>query len=405
MTVSWMLFDLNSFFASCEQQENSTLRGKPVAVVPTLTDSTSVIASSYEARKYGIKTGTNVGEAKKLCPGLIIKLGNHKLYTEYHHKIIKAVHEIIPIEKILSIDEVACKLIGREQSLEAAKQIAIKLKAHVKATVGSEINSSIGFGPNILIAKMASDMQKPDGLILIPKEKILEKLGPLPIEAISGVGQQMKHKLNLKGHFIISDLLKVSEQQLKKQWGSILGLRIAKELRGEDLSWRASATKKSVSHQHVLPPELRNFESSYQILLKLLMKAAFRLRTEKLKTGSLTVLIKFLDGTRHEKTIQFQHSDESYFLAHKLKECWHAYHIKKPLRVAVVLADLSEGFNQLSFFDDPKNPRRDKALDSINSKFGKNTLFLAQTMDVLSHGKTKISFNHIPQKDDEFENV
>ena len=405
MTVKWMLFDLNSYFASCEQQENPSLRGKPVVVIPTLTDSTSVIAASYEAKKFGIKTGTNVGEAKKMCPGLILKQASHKLYTDYHHRIIKAVGEIIPVEKVLSIDEVACKLIGREQSIEAAEQIAKKLKAHVKRTVGSEINSSIGLGPNILIAKIASDMQKPDGLVIIPKEKILEKLGPLPIEVISGVGSQMKHKLNLKGYFIVSDLLKVSEQELKKQWGSIIGLRIARELNGEDLSWRPKTAQKSLSHQHVLPPDLRNFDSSYKIVLKLLMKAAFRLREEKIKTKSLAVYVKFLDGTRYEKIVSFQESNETYFLANKLKDIWHLHKNKKPIKVAIVLGNLTEGFDQLSFFDNPEKARLDQALDSINSRFGKNTLFLANTAEVLSHAKTKISFNHIPKSDDEFEDL
>ncbi len=403
MTVRWMLFDLNSFFASCEQQENPALRGKPVVVVPALTDSTSVIASSYEARKYGIKTGTNVGEAKKLCPGLILKHGNHKLYTDYHHRIIKAVHEIIPIDKVLSIDEVACKLIGREQSVEAAFALAKKLKAHVKSTVGSEINSSIGFGPNVLVAKMASDMQKPDGLVIIPKEKLLEKLGPLPIEAISGVGPQTKHRLNLKGLFLISDLLKISEHQLQLHWGSIYGLRIAKELRGEDLAWRAETSQKSLSHQHVLAPNLRNFESSYEIALKLLMKGAFRLREEKLSSSQLSVSVKFLDGTRFENSVTFQNTDETYSLSHKLKEIWHNQIHRKPVKVAIGLHQLSDGPDQLSFFDNPRNAKLDMALDSINSKFGKNTLVLAKTLKVLSEGKTKISFNHIPKADDDFE--
>ncbi len=405
MTVRWMLFDLNSFFASCEQQEDPQLRGKPVVVVPALTDSTSVIASSYEARKFGIKTGTNVGEAKKLCSGLILKHANHKLYTDYHHRIIKAVDAIIPIDKVLSIDEVACKLIGREQTVDAAFQLAKKLKAHVKTVVGSEINSSIGFGPNILIAKIASDMQKPDGLVIIPKEKILEKLGPLPIEAISGVGPQTKHKLNLKGYFIISDLLKISEHQLQQHWGSIHGLRIAKELRGEDIAWRNESVQKSLSHQHVLAPELRNFESSYEIALKLLMKGAFRLRDEKLNAGTLSISVKFLDGTRYEKSVTFQQTDETYFLSHKLKEIWHDQKNRKPVKVAIGLGQLNDGPDQMSFFDNPRNAKLDTALDAINSRFGKNTLFLAKTLDVLSQGKTKISFNHIPNSEDEFEEI
>lgn len=403
MSLRWMLFDLNSYFASCEQQEDPTIRGKPVIVVPTLADSTSVIASSYEARKFGIKTGTRVGDAKKMCPQVIIRHGNHKIYTEYHHKIIAAVNEIIPIDKVLSIDEVACKLMGSQQTFAAAEHLAKKLKAHVKHKVGSEINSSVGIGPNILLAKIASDMQKPDGLVIIPREKILEKVGPLPIEVISGVGVQMKHKLNLKGYFIVSDLLKISEQELKKHWGNIAGLRIAKELRGEDLLWRAESVQKSLSHQHVLPPQLRNFESSYQILLKLLMRGATRLRDERFKAGKLSIAVKFMDGSYFENSVSFQPTFETFVLAENLQKIWHNQKNKKTIKVSVTLGDLAHGPEQMSFFDSPKNSKLDVALDAINNRFGKNTLFLANTKDVLSFGKTKISFNHIPSADDEFE--
>ena len=149
--LKWLLFDLNSYFASCEQQADPSLRGKPIAVVPMITDSTCVIAASYEAKKFGIKTGTRVGDAKKMCPGLILKTGNHKLYTEFHHKIIKAVEDVLPIKKVLSIDEVACEFIGREREYETAKAIAQKMKDHVRAVVGSEIKSSVGIGWRLIL--------------------------------------------------------------------------------------------------------------------------------------------------------------------------------------------------------------------------------------------------------------
>ncbi len=405
--VKWILFDLNSFFASCEQQEDPRLRGRPVAVVPSLTDTTSVIAASAEAKKFGIKTNTKVSDAKKMCPGLILKSGNHRLYTEYHHRIIKAVEEILPIKKILSIDEVACELIGRERDLEAAKKIAQSMKDHVRKVVGSEIKSSVGVGPNVLIAKIASDMQKPDGLVIIPKNQILEKIGPLPIEAISGVGRQMKYKLNSKGYFKISDLMNVSEQELKKNWGSIWGLRIARELKGEDLSFRASTPQKSISHQHVLPPDLRTLNQSFQVMLKLLMKAMMRLRKEKTKTCGLGIYIKFYNQERFENSITFSETDDMQFMNQQLKKLWEPveknFANKKPLKVAVVLTDLTVGPAQMSFFDNPKSTNVNQALDLINSKFGANSLFIASTKNVLGSGKTRISFNHIPDLNEDFD--
>jgi DNA polymerase-4 len=408
--LRWILFDLNSFFASCEQQQDPSLRGKPVAVVPTLADSTSVIAASYEAKQKGIKTGTKVGDAKKMCPGLILKTGNHRLYTEFHYKIVKAVEDVLPIKHILSIDEVACELIGKEREVETAKKLAQQMKDYVRQQVGSEIKSSVGIGPNILIAKMASDMQKPDGLVWVRIPEIAEKLGPLPIDAIPGVGRQMKYRLNQLGYFKVADFLKVSEHQLRKHWGNIAGLRIAKELQGVCLSYRERTQQKSISHQHVLPPQLRTTSQAFQVLLKLLIKALARMRTEKQKATQVSIYVKFMGQERFEKSISFTESDDNAFYIQQVKNLWPAsydyrFHQGQPFKVAVVLSGLSdERAQQLSFFDDPKKTQINQVLDLINDKFGNNTLYVASIHDVMDSGKTRISFNHIPKLTDEFEN-
>jgi DNA polymerase IV len=403
--LKWLLFDLNSYFASCEQQADPSIRGKPVVVVPSLTNSTSVIASSYEARQFGIKTGTKVGDAKKMCPQLILRTGNHKLYTEFHHKIIAAVEEVLPIKKVLSIDEVACELIGREQVYETAQKIAQQMKDHVRSLVGSEIKSSVGVGPNILIAKIASDMQKPDGLVMVPTYQILQKIGPLPIQDLPGVGHQMKIRLNAKGYRTIADFIKAPEHELRKHWGSIWGLRVARELKGEDIPYNKNPNQNSMSHQHVLPPVLRNVDNAFQVVTKLLMKAAARLRDEKMKCHRLSVYVKCLDGTRFENTVYFSETHDTYFLVAQLKKLWRIERNKKPLKVAIALSDLTDGPVQMSLFDSPKSNGINLALDKVNSRFGANSLYLASTTEVLGSAKTRISFNHIPKLSDEFDEV
>src|SRR5215831_21296068 len=110
--VQWLFLDLNAFFASCEQQENPVLRGRPIIVVQTLTDSAVAIAASYAAKAFGIKTGTLVRDARRLCSAVVAVQANHRLYTEYHERILKAVDTCLPVEKVCSIDEMACKLMG-----------------------------------------------------------------------------------------------------------------------------------------------------------------------------------------------------------------------------------------------------------------------------------------------------
>lgn len=401
--LKWLLFDLNSFFASCEQQEDPSLRGRPVAVIPTLADSTSVIAASYEAKKMGVKTNTSVRDAKKLCPGIVFKTGNHRLYTHYHHRIVKAVEEVLPIKKVLSIDEVACELIGKEKAYEQAQRIAQQMKDHVRQVVGSEIKSSVGIGPNILIAKIASDMQKPDGLTIVDTADILKKIGPLPIEAMPGVGRKMKPKLNSKGYFTIADFMKAPDYQLRKHWGSIWGLRIARELAGEDIPLQKNVNQHSLSHQHVLPPALRSSDKAFQVATKLLLKACARLREEKMKTSRLSVYARLLDGSRFENTVGFSETDDSYFLTHQLKSLWRLSLKQRPLKVSVVLSELTHGPAQMSLFDNPRSQNINLALDTINSRFGPNTLYMAHTQPVLSSAKTRIAFNHIPRLTDEFD--
>ena len=163
--------DLNSFFASVEQQLHPEYRDRPLAVVPTHADTTVCIAASYEAKALGIKTGTLVGEAKKICPGIILVEGNHGVYAEYSQKIATAVDRCCPVAHTPSIDEMVCQLMGREQEPPRARQIALAIKQAIRSDVGETLRCSIGMAPNRYLAKIASDMQKPDGLIgLLPSQ-------------------------------------------------------------------------------------------------------------------------------------------------------------------------------------------------------------------------------------------
>lgn len=175
--MRWLYIDFNSFFASVEQQLNPRLRGKPVAVLPLMTDSTSAIAASYEAKAYGIKTGTPVWEAKKLCPQIQLVMANHENYVRAHKKIIAVIEEhCLPVDAVCSIDEVACKLKGKEQLPEQACKLARFIKATIAQHVGEYVRCSIGIAPNRFLAKTAGDMQKPDGLTVLLPETLFEQL-------------------------------------------------------------------------------------------------------------------------------------------------------------------------------------------------------------------------------------
>ena len=402
--IKYLLVDLNSFFASCEQQDNPKLRHKPIAVVPMITDSGTIIASSIEAKRKGVKTGTKVGEAKRLCPGIIFIEGHHRRYTEYHHKIVQAVNEVCPVEKVLSIDEMACELIGREMIESNAIEIAKKIKRHILQTVGECLTTSIGLGPNIMIAKMASDLVKPDGLVSVPVEKIGQTFDHLPIEIISGIGPNMKRNLNARGFHTVGQLRSLSPQQLRTVWGGVVGLRLGEELAGRNIPRHETATK-GMSHEHVLPPNLRNPQGATEILLKLATKLSARLREGNQKCKSLSVHIKDQYGLDSlEKSISFSDNNDTFFILQQVKKMTQSGVPERPVKVGVSITGLSNANEeQLSLFADPKTQKLGHIMDVINKKFGANTLVPGETLDVVDHAKVKISFNHIPKLSDEFE--
>jgi DNA polymerase-4 len=204
--VQWLFPDLNAFFASCEQQENPALRDKPVIVVRTPTDSAVAIAASYTAKGFGIKTGTLVREARQLCPDVITVQANHRLYTDYHDRILKAVDTCIPVEKVCSIDEMACRLMGTERQVPVARALALKIKQALREQLGECLTCSIGIAPNVFLGKVGSDLQKPDGLTVITKDNLPDVLLGPELRDIYGIGERMEPRLHRAGILTVAQL-------------------------------------------------------------------------------------------------------------------------------------------------------------------------------------------------------
>ena len=165
--LNWLFVDMNSFFASVEQDARPELRGRPVGIVPMMADTTCCIAASYEAKSFGVKTGTMVADAKRMCPGLVLVEARHELYVAYHHRIVEAVESCLPVTAVRSVDEMACRLMGRERPLLAAMKLGRQVKARILERVGPMMRSSVGLATNRYLAKVASDMEKPDGLVAL----------------------------------------------------------------------------------------------------------------------------------------------------------------------------------------------------------------------------------------------
>ena len=408
MSLNSLLVDFNSYFASCEQQDRPELRGRPVGVVPMLADSTCLIAASGEAKKFGVKTLTNVGEAKKRIPDIVLVVARHELYIDFHHRAVTAVDEIAPVREVLSIDEMVCDLPSGYKSVERATALAHEIKRNMAKRVGEYLTVSIGIAPNTFLAKLASDMQKPNGLIILQEHDVPEKILHLPLRALHGIGESMEIRLNKQGINTIAKLYAQTPEQLRSVWGGVGGERFYARLRGEEVK-DISHGMASISHSHVLAPVLRNQDDAYAVMNRLTQKAAMRLRKALHFTARMAIKVKFLNGPSWENETRFLETQDTLDLLHALDALWTKYPKKKsltPLQVGVVFLELSaEDAQSARLFDDLEQTGDKKklnaAIDDLNLRFGKKAAYFGGAHRALDHGKIAIAFNHIPDVETE----
>ncbi len=421
--VNWLFLDLNSFFASCEQQLDPRLRGRPVAVVPGMMDTTCCIAASYEAKAFGVKTGTLVREAKRLCPELVLLEGQHRKYIEFHHAVKAAFETCLPVEEVMSIDEFAGRLTGRQREPERAVALAHQVKAAINRDVGEFLGSSIGIAPNRFLAKVASDMEKPHGLTLVRHADLPHCLHRLKLRDLCGISHGMEQRLHRVGITTLPELTAAPPYLMKAAWGGIEGLRYYAYLRGEDLV-RPPTQTRALSHQHVLEPQLRTPARAYQYLKYLLSKAAQRLREKGFYARQLVVQVKFMnsrydtapDERRGDWGLAFTETQSTQQLLKRLEEIWaHVPQDQKPLRIGVVLCNLiPASAHQFDLFQAPAPAQTREiqllaALDELNNRYGTGTIgygvvrrmFAGPGQSVKGY-EGKIAFQRIPSLD-EFE--
>ena len=431
--------DLNSFFASVEQELHPEYRGRATAVVGTMADTGTIIAASYEAKALGIKTGTKVGEAKAICPEIVLVNGSHTVYSEFSHKIAEAVERCCPVAHTPSIDEMVCQLIGREQEPPRARAIALEIKEAIREDVGRTLRCSIGMAPNRYLAKIASDMQKPDGLIGLLPSQLPRAIAHLELRDLPGVGARTEARLHTKGIRTMAELLALDRKGMHGLWDSVWGDRLYHWLRGEmtgdDGAPVSVGGQKSLGHSHVMGPQHRSDEGAWAVAHKLLHKAAMRLRMEGYYAGVMGVTIKYAltreqveaarrresgrreEGGRVKKLKQhtsgIQHSgwgmearfrgaQDTLTLLGVLRAMWAKRPVgeefARPFYVGVVMRELvRESERQAELFAEPGN-RADlsKTMDKLNLKFGHTTVHFAGMLPARESAPTRIAFTQIP---------
>ncbi len=399
MILRYLFVDMNAYFASAEQHLQPELRGRPVGVIPMRAETTCCLAASYEAKARGVKTGTSVADARRLCPGIVFVEARPEEYIRLHHQIVDAVESCLPVTAVLSIDEMVCRLRGPDREEERAEALAHEIKQAIRRRVGQTLNCSVGIGPNRMLAKLASDLQKPDGLTVIHPADLPDRLYSLDLEDFPGIGPRMGQRFRRAGITTVEQLCDLSLREMSAIWGSAVhGSAWHRLLRGEDVP--APLThRRSLGHSHVLPPASRTPAGSRAVLMRLLHKAAERLRKIQYWTRRIEVGVTYFGHQRWRAKQGVPLCQDTLTLLQAAEALWGQRPPGKPLKVDVTLLDLVAHENTApSLF--PEDRARDDlsaALDRANARFGMHTVYFGAMHGEQARTHVRIPFGVIPE--------
>jgi len=319
--LRYLFIDFNAFFASVEQHDEPALRGRPVIVTPLASEHTGAIAASYEARAFGIKRGTKVFEARQLCPGIAVRPARHDRYVAIHHEIMTEIERHLPLAKIYSVDEAAFRLNGSEGEAKAALAIAHKVRRGLSDNVGSALRASIGLAQTRLLAKLAAESHKPDGMTVLAPDDLPGKLVNMPLRDIPGVGKGVEARLTRNGIKDFMSLWRLPPKQARQIWGSVQGERFWYALHGFEVD--EPDTKKSmIGHSRVLTRDHQAPGKARIVARALLLKAASRLRCYGLYARRLSVHFRLRPEGRWEGARKINPSQDSFHFLRTLDDLW-----------------------------------------------------------------------------------
>jgi DNA polymerase-4 len=387
--------DMNAFFASVEQQANPALRGKPIAVIGSA-KRTVVTTSSYEARAYGVKTGMTVGEAKGHCPRLILVIGDNRKYTWTSAGIVQIFLDYTPLVEVFSIDEAFLDITASQRLFGPPERIACLIKARIRGLFG--ITCSIGIAPNKLLAKLASEMRKPDGLVVIGEDEVQKVLENLPVKELCGVGSKTGRQLELLGIRSCGELGRFPPELLRKKFG-IIGEKLHLMGRGIDDSPVVPAEEadevKSVGHSMTLEHDISSRKEILRYLLQLSEMVGRRARRYNVRGRTVTLSIRYADfdtwlGKQETLPDHINRSGDIYRTAAAILD---TLVLEQPVRLlGVRLSSLSYQGSQLPLFaEERKKSLMISAVDRVNDRFGDFTVTFASILDEKEKGSRVIS--------------
>jgi nucleotidyltransferase/DNA polymerase involved in DNA repair len=378
--------DMDAFYAAVEQQDNPSLRGKPVIVGGYAEKRGVVSAASYEARAYGVHSAMPTSQARRLCPQgifLPVRMGR---YQEVSGKIFEILSGYTPLVEPLSLDESFLDVTGSERLFGPALQIAREIKQRIRESTG--LTASAGIAPNKFLAKIASDLRKPDGLVEIQPEEVQDFLRDLPISRLWGVGKRTEEVLQAMGILRVGQLAAYPMETIERRLGKF-GRELVALARGEDdRPVVPESEAKSISQEETFTPDLCDRETMKRVLLDQSERVAWELRKQRLKGFTVQLKVRYPDFSLVTRSITLpsptDQGMEIYQAALTLLDRTEALPRRARL-LGVGISNLRhrDDAEQLSLFNSQrlKVERSTEAVDRIRDRFGLHAIKRASLVE------------------------
>ena len=388
--------DMNSYFASVEQQANPFLRGKPVGVCAYLSDNGTIIASSIEAKAKGIKTGCRVREAKLLDPDVVLLENEPAKYRSTTEKIFSILKEYTDTLEPYSIDEAFLDLTGWVPDLEEARVLALKIQARIKNEVGEWMNSSVGISTTKFLAKFAGDIAPKKSVLVIDKNNINSILKNRKLTDAWGINIKTEEKLRVLGIKSLLDLKNYSPDKIRRYLGRS-GYSLWANMNGLEISSVESGSKlpKSIGHSYSLKNKHKDREYLLKVFYKLCEKIGRRLRGLELESEGINIVITYFyvrPLSRSFKTKERMFRTEDIFS--NVENIFVEQDVRLAVKnIAISITRLSATSNQMNIFEDNlKKKNLSLALDEINDKYGEYTVVPGQMFDTDEIAQDRVGF-------------
>ena len=370
--------DMDAFFAAIEQLDDPKLRGKPVLVGGD--GPRGVVATaSYEARPFGCHSAQPMAVAKRLCPHAIIVPGRYARYREVSEQLFEIFESFTPTIQPLSIDEAFLDVSGSERIHGSAVDIARAIKRRVRDQLA--LTTSVGVAPNKFLAKLASDLEKPDGLTVITAADVDRVLPPLPVTRIWGIGPKTAARLEGMAIRTIGDLRRASEATLTRLLGDDAERCRNLACGRDDRVVVTDSEAKQISQENTFGVNIAEPDIVRNELLEQVQHVARRLRKNKLRAGGVTLKIRFGDfhTITRSRTLEAttDRTDLLWAVTKEIFDQWAAKNFVPVRLIGMAARDLSSGGGQMPLFADPagdKHERLDQVVDAIVDRFGKSAV-------------------------------